>query len=62
MTRTTLLTHFHYDYVSHHVNQTILVECLMKQGIISYDDITDLYNSETDEYREVFQWVVFPNF
>ena len=34
----------------------------MKQGIISYDDITDLYDSETDEYREVFQWVVFPNF
>jgi hypothetical protein len=40
----------------------MLVECLMKQGIISYDDITDLYDSETDEYREVFQWVVFPNF
>ena len=34
----------------------------MKQGIISYDDITDLYNSETDEYREVFQWLAFPIF
>ncbi len=62
MTRTTPLTHFHYDYVSSHINQTILVEHLIKQGIISYDDITDLYDSDTDEYREVFQWLAFPNF
>ena len=62
MTRTTLLTHFHYDYVSHHVNQTMLVERLIEQGIVSYDEITNIYDSETDESREVFQWLAFPNF
>ena len=62
MTRTTPLTHFHYDYVSSHINQTMLVERLIEQGIVSYDEITNIYDSETDESREVFQWLAFPNF
>lgn len=54
--------HFHYKHVNSHVNQTMLVEKLLKSEIISYDDISWIYNEITDEYTEVFQWLVFNNF
>jgi hypothetical protein len=40
----------------------MLVERLIEQGIVSYDEITNIYDSETDESCEVFQWLAFPNF
>lgn len=55
------LVHY-YKYVSVHINQTMLVDSLLKNEIISYDDILGMYNEETEEYTEVFQWLVFNNF
>jgi len=55
------LKHY-YKYVSSHINQTMLVNDLLNKWIVPYEEITGLYNSETDEYTEVFQWLVFPNF
>jgi hypothetical protein len=40
----------------------MLVDSLLKNEIISYDDILGMYNEETEEYTEVFQWLVFNNF
>lgn len=60
--RSTSLLQFHYKHVNSHVNQTMLVEKLLKSEIISYDDISGIYNEITDEYTEVFQWLVFNNF
>jgi len=62
MSHKTPLTRFHYDHVSSHINQTMLVDYLLTQGIVSYDDIANLYDSTTDQYREVFQWLAFSNF
>ena len=52
----------YYKYVSSHINQTMLVEELLKKSIISYDDIEWIYNEETEEYKEVYQWLIFNNF
>ena len=40
----------------------MLVDCLLAQGIVSYDDIANLYDSTTDECHEIFQWLAFSNF
>lgn len=56
MNHQTPLTQFHYDYVSIHIDQTILVEYLLEEGVLPYDDLTN------DEGREVFQWLAFNNF
>ncbi len=42
--------------------RSMLVNYLLNKCIVPYEEITGLYNSETDEYTEVFQWLVFPNF
>ncbi len=55
------LVHY-YKYISVHINQTMLVDSLLKNNIISYDEIYGIYNEETEEYTEVFQWLVFNNF
>ncbi|GAB0174562.1 MAG: hypothetical protein HHAS10_04410 [Candidatus Altimarinota bacterium] len=52
----------YYKYVRSHINQTMLVEELLKKSIISYDDIEGIYDEETEEYREVYQWLIFNNF
>ena len=52
----------YYKYVSDHINQTMLVEDLLKKWALSYDDIQWSYNSETDEFVDVYQWLVFPRF
>lgn len=52
----------YYKFVSSHINQTILVEKLLETEIISYDDMLWIYSEITDEYTEVFQWLVFNNF
>lgn len=62
MSHKTPLTRFHYDHVSSHINQTMLVDCLLAQGIVDYDDIANLYDSTSGECREVFQWLAFNNF
>lgn len=58
----TSLLQLHYKHVNSHVNQTMLVEKLLKSEIISYDDISWFYNEAMDEYTEVYQWIVFNNF
>ncbi len=55
------LSHY-YKYVSSHINQTMLVDELLKKSIISYDEIEWIYNEEAEEYREVYQWLIFNNF
>ncbi|NRH21329.1 hypothetical protein HOO68_04765 [Candidatus Gracilibacteria bacterium] len=55
------LSHY-YKYVSSHINQTMLVDELLKKYIIPYDDIQGIYNEETEEYTEVYQWLIFNNF
>jgi hypothetical protein len=55
------LVHY-YKYVSVHINQTMLVDSLLKNEIISYADIQGMYNEETEEYTEIFQWLIFNNF
>ncbi len=62
MSHKTPLTRFHYDHVSSHINQTMLVDYLLVQGIVSYDDIANLYDHTTDQCLEVFQWLAFSNF
>lgn len=52
----------YYKFVRSHINQTILVEKLLEKEIISHDDISWIYNETTEEYTEVFQWLVFNNF
>ncbi|MBP9779218.1 hypothetical protein KBD33_01175 [Candidatus Gracilibacteria bacterium] len=52
----------YYKYVSDHINQTMLVEDLLKKGALSYDDIQGSYDSEKDEYIDIYQWLVFPRF
>lgn len=52
----------YYKYVSDHVNQTMLVNDLLKKWALYYDDIQWSYNSETDEYIDIYQWLVFPRF
>lgn len=56
------LSKFHYDYVSKHVNQTMLVNDLLKNNFLDYSDIQWGYDEETEEYTDVFQWLIFPNF
>lgn len=55
------LSHY-YKYVSSHINQTMLVDNLLKNNIISCDDIQGIYDEETEEYTEVYQWLIFNNF
>lgn len=52
----------HLDYVSHHVNQTHLVNDLLGKGILLYEDVEGLHPNEYGEYPEIFQWLVFPHF
>lgn len=52
----------YYKYVSDHINQTMLVEDFLKKWALSYGDIQWSYNSETDEFVDVYQWLVFPRF
>ncbi len=52
----------YYKYVSDHINQTMLVEDLLKKWALSYDDIQWSYDSEKDEYIDIYQWLVFPRF
>lgn len=52
----------YYNHVSDHVNQTMLVEDLLKKWALFYDDIQWSYNSETDEYIDIYQWLIFPRF
>lgn len=52
----------YYKYVSDHINQTMLVEDLLKNWALSYDDIQWSYDSETDEYVDIYQWLIFPRF
>lgn len=40
----------------------MLVNDLLKKSALSYDDIQWSYNSETDEYIDIYQWLVFPRF
>lgn len=40
----------------------MLVEDLLKKWCLNYDDIQWSYNSETDEYIDIYQWLVFPRF
>ncbi len=56
------ITSFHLDHVSTHLNQTYLVCELLERSIISYDDIYNISDPETDESQEVYQWLVFPKF
>ena len=58
----TTFSRFHYDYVTSHINQTMLVYKLLETGFLDYSDIESAYDPETDEYREIYQWVAFPNF
>ena len=62
MSHKTPLTHFHYDYVSSHINQTMLVEYLLTYGIVSFDDIANFYDCSIDQYRKIFQFLAFSNF
>lgn len=52
------LTRFHLDYVSHHLNQTLLVEFLLAVPEAIYPE--DLEGSEPE--TEIYQWLAFPNF
>lgn len=52
----------YYNYVSNHINQTCLVNDLLKKWWLTYDDIRGNYISENDEYVEIYQWLVFKNF
>lgn len=56
------ITAFHLDHVSSHLNQTHLVCELLERSIISYDDVYNMYDPETDQSQEVFQWLAFPEF
>lgn len=39
--------------------QSALVEELLNKEIISYDDFVNLYDEETDEYQEIYEyWIV----
>ena len=37
-------------------SQSILVEELLKRGILSIEDVINIYDEEEEEYREVFEW------
>lgn len=52
----------HYNYVSEHINQTMLVHDLLQKWFLDYSDLQWAYDSETDEYIDIYQWVIFPNF
>ncbi len=42
-----------------HTCQSALVEELLSKEIVSYDDFVNLYDEETEEYQEVFEyWIV----
>jgi hypothetical protein len=56
------LTQHHYKYVSENINQTILVHYLLQKWILDYSDLEWAYNAETDEYIDIYQWVIFPHF
>ena len=47
----------HLNYVSYHVNQTFLVDELLKNELIEHEDIHCPH-----EDTEVYQWLVFNNF
>lgn len=53
---------FHLNYVRSHINQTSLVDDLLKRAIFSYDDIENCFDPETEESTEIFQWLTFQNF
>ncbi|EKD44515.1 MAG: hypothetical protein ACD_71C00114G0013 [uncultured bacterium (gcode 4)] len=56
------LSKFHYDYVSKHINQTMLINDLLKNNFLDYSDLQWAYDSETDEYINIYQFVLFSNF
>ena len=56
------LSKFHYDYVSRHINQTMLVNDLLKNNFLDYSDLEWAYDPETEEQIDIFQWVFFINF
>lgn len=55
-------TPFHLNYVRSHINQTSLVDDLLKRAIFSYDDIENCFDPETEESTEIFQWLTFQSF
>lgn len=36
--------------------QSLLVDELLKKEILSYDDIMNLFDEETEETKEIFEW------
>jgi len=50
------------DYVSSHVDQTFLVEDLLRKELVHYEDIYGWVDNEAGERPQIFQWKVFTNF
>jgi len=40
----------------------MLVDALLTTGLLDYSEISNAFDPETEEYREIYQWLVFPNF
>ena len=50
------------SYVSCHIDQTYLVEKLLRQGIADYDDIEGWKEDKDLCYPDIYQWKIFPKF
>lgn len=52
---------WHLDRVSHHINQTMLVNHLLSVEPDLWDDISGWNDDEYGNRPEIFQWLAFPD-
>ena len=51
---------FPIEFVTHHLNQTHLVDTLLKKGMVEFCDISGYEDDESGCYPDIYQWLVFP--
>ena len=50
------------EFVSSHVDQTMFVNELLRDGYLDYSEIEGVEPNEEGEYPKIFQWKLFVNF
>ena len=53
---------FQRAYVHQHIDQTYLVDNLLKKWIVDYCDLQWWQEDEYGNYPEIYQWKMFPRF
>lgn len=51
---------FDLRLITTHVNQTYLVDNLLRKGVLEYEEILNYQENEHGDYPDIYQWLLFP--